>query len=125
MQIFLMIVFGIIGGVFGGMGMGGGTMLIPLLTIFLGFTQKLSQGINIFSFLIMAVFALVIHFKNKLISFKKVWPIILSGILFSVGGAYLATIVNGEILKKFFGVFLIILALFEVFKLLKQNKTNK
>ena len=36
---FLYIVFGIIGGIFGGMGMGGGTLLIPLLSIFLGLEE--------------------------------------------------------------------------------------
>ena len=33
MEIVLLIVFGLIGGLLGGMGMGGGTLLIPLLTI--------------------------------------------------------------------------------------------
>ena len=39
MTIFLLILFGLLGGIFGGMGMGGGTMLIPLLTIFLNFSH--------------------------------------------------------------------------------------
>ena len=72
MTIFLLILFGLLGGIFGGMGMGGGTMLIPLLTIFLNFSQKVSQGFNIFSFLVMAVFALIIHIKNGLVDIKSV-----------------------------------------------------
>ena len=105
MTIFLLILFGVIGGIFGGMGMGGGTMLIPLLTIFLNFSQKVSQGFNIFSFLVMAVFALIIHIKNGLVDIKSVIPIVLSGILFSLGGAYLANLVKGNVLKIIFGVF--------------------
>ena len=124
MDIFLLILFGIVGGLFGGMGMGGGTMLIPLLTIFLGFSQKVSQGFNLFSFLVMAVFAILIHIKNGLIDFKKIWVIILSGILFSILGAMLATMVKGKYLKIIFGLFLILLAIYEIFKLVKQNKTN-
>lgn len=124
MTIFLLILFGVIGGIFGGMGMGGGTMLIPLLTIFLNFSQKVSQGFNIFSFLVMAVFALIIHIKNGLVDIKSVIPIVLSGILFSLGGAYLANLVKGNVLKIIFGVFLILLALFEIFKLFKENKTK-
>ena len=124
MDIFLLILFGIVGGLFGGMGMGGGTMLIPLLTIFLGFSQKVSQGFNLFSFLVMAVFAILIHIKNGLIDFKKIWVIILSGILFSILGAMLATMVKGKYLKIIFGIFLILLAIYEIFKLVKQNKTN-
>ena len=124
MVIFLLILFGFIGGIFGGMGMGGGTMLIPLLTIFLNFSQKVSQGFNIFSFLFMAVFALIIHFKNKLVDIKSVIPIVLSGLLFSMGGALLATLVDGKILKLIFGIFLILLAVIEIFKLFKKNKIN-
>ena len=124
MTIFLLILFGVIGGIFGGMGMGGGTMLIPLLTIFLNFSQKVSQGFNIFSFLVMAVFALIIHIKNGLVDIKSVIPIVLSGILFSLGGAYLANLVKGNVLKIIFGVFLILLGLFEIFKLFKENKTK-
>ncbi|HIV01724.1 MAG TPA: sulfite exporter TauE/SafE family protein [Candidatus Caccopulliclostridium gallistercoris] len=124
MTIFLLILFGVIGGIFGGMGMGGGTMLIPLLTIFLNFSQKVSQGFNIFSFLVMAVFALIIHIKNGLVDIKSVIPIVLSGILFSLGGAYLANLVKGNVLKIIFGVFLILLAIFEIFKLFKENKTK-
>ena len=124
MIIFLLILFGFIGGIFGGMGMGGGTMLIPLLTIFLNFSQKVSQGFNIFSFLFMAIFALIIHFKNKLVDIKSVIPIVLSGLLFSMGGAFLATLVDGKILKLIFGIFLILLAVIEIFKLLKKNKLN-
>lgn len=124
MIIFLLIIFGIIGGVFGGMGMGGGTMLIPLLTIFLGFSQKVSQGFNIFSFLVMAVFALIIHIKNGMVDLKHVWPIIISGVVFSAGGAYLATLVKGKYLKMIFGIFLILLAILEIFKLLHENKVK-
>lgn len=124
MIIFLLILFGFIGGIFGGMGMGGGTMLIPLLTIFLNFSQKVSQGFNIFSFLFMAIFALIIHFKNKLVDIKSVIPIVLSGLLFSMGGALLATLVDGKILKLIFGIFLILLAVIEIFKLFKKNKIN-
>ena len=42
----LFIVFGIIGGLLGGMGMGGGTLLIPLLTLGLDVPQQTAQLLN-------------------------------------------------------------------------------
>ena len=39
------IVFGILAGVLGGMGMGGGTILIPLLTIFLILIKQLHKDL--------------------------------------------------------------------------------
>lgn len=61
-----LIVFGFISGILGGMGMGGGTLLIPLLN-FLDIEQQTIQAINLISFLPMACVALGLHFKNKLV----------------------------------------------------------
>lgn len=120
MQIFLLIVFGILGGVFGGMGMGGGTLLIPLLTIFLSINQISAQGFNLIAFLPMSIIAIFIHFKNKLIHFKQIWIIILFGIVFSVAGSFLANLISTNILKILFGVFLICLSVVEFVKLCKK-----
>ena len=122
MTIFLYILFGLMAGVFGGLGMGGGTLLIPLLTIFLGVEQKLSQGINLISFLVMALVSLIIHYKNGYIETKNIWYIIISGVFFSAGGALLASVLPSKILRIGFGVFLCILSIFEIYKVFKSTK---
>lgn len=122
MSIFLQILFGILGGFFGGLGMGGGTLLIPLLTIFLHFDQQLSQGINLLTFLFMAVFSLYIHSKNNLIVTKNIGWIILGGMIFAVGGAFMATVLPSMILRRCFGGFLVLLAIGEFIKALKKQK---
>lgn len=104
---------GVISGILGGLGMGGGTLLIPLLTIFLNVNQLQSQGINLIAFIPMSIVALIIHAKNKLVNYKICIPIILSGVLFSVLGAFLANKVNTLTLKKLFGIFLVALGLFQ------------
>lgn len=106
-NIWLLILAGLISGVFGGMGMGGGTLLIPVLTIFLSFPQKTAQALNLFVFIPMAIVSLVVHIKNKLVDFKVGIPVILSGTFFSVGGSLLAGVVSNEVLRKIFGVFLL------------------
>lgn len=118
--IFLYFLFGLISGIFGGLGMGGGTLLIPLLTIFLSLDQKLSQGINLVSFLVMAIFSLLIHYKNGFIETKGIIYIILSGVIFSVLGALLAGFLPSKILRTAFGVFLCLLSLVEVVKVFKK-----
>ena len=55
-----LIISGVLGGLLGGMGMGGGTLLIPLLTIFCGLNQHLAQAINLIAFIPMAVVAVMI-----------------------------------------------------------------
>ncbi len=120
LTILLNILFGLIAGIFGGLGMGGGTLLIPLLTIFLGLDQKLCQGINLLSFLVMAIFALIVHYKNGYIQTKGLIYIILSGVIFSSLGALLAGYLSSEVLKIAFGVFLCILSVIEIVKVVKK-----
>lgn len=110
---FLLILYGLIGGILGGMGMGGGTLLIPLLTIFGGLNQIESQAINLISFSAMAIISIIIHAKNKLIDFKIAFPLIITGLLFSVLGSLLANSINTLSLKTLFGVFLVALGLFQ------------
>ena len=119
------VLVGIISGIFGGLGMGGGTLLIPLLTIFLGFDQKLSQGINLLSFLVMAIFSLIIHYKNGYIATKHLFWIIIPAVIFSVLGAFAMTLIPSKILKMIFGVFLCVLAVIEFIKVFKKDKKNE
>lgn len=122
MMYFLQALFGFIGGIFGGMGMGGGTLLIPLLVIFLQMPQTLCQGINLLSFLVMSLISLVIHDRNGLVEFNGVWQIVLGGAIFSVLGSILASLISTNILKILFGVFLVILGIYQFIKLIKLNK---
>ena len=121
MEIVLFIVFGILGGVIGGMGMGGGTLLIPLLTIFLFVPQKVAQGINLIAFLPMAIAALIIHLKNKMVITKGLIWVVIPGIIFSVGFAFIANLLMNEVLRILFGVFLILIAVYESFCLFHDD----
>ena len=107
-------------GIFGGMGMGGGTILIPILTIFLGTEQKLAQGINLMSFLLMAIFSIFVHTRNGYICTKNILFIILPGVIFAIFGALSMSFLSSKILKILFGVFLCVLAVIEFVKVLKK-----
>ncbi|MBQ8845213.1 MAG: TSUP family transporter [Clostridia bacterium] len=120
MMIVWYLVAGFFSGVFGGLGMGGGTLLIPILTIFFNFNQKLSQGINLMSFLVMALFSLFIHYKNGYIVTKKLHFIIISGIIFSCVGSLIISVIPSNVLKIIFGVFLCILSVIEFIKVFKK-----
>ena len=128
MDIFLFILFGILGGVLGGMGMGGGTLLIPLLTIFLSVEQKTAQGINLIAYLPMAIIALIIHFKNKMVSTKEILWIIIPGVIASVSFSFLASSLDNQVLGFLFGIFLILIAVYEAVELafdIKAEVKNK
>ena len=124
-KVLLLGVFGIIGGILGGMGMGGGTLLIPLLTIFLSVGQKLAQSINLLAFLPMSIIALIIHAKNKRLELKNSLFMIIPALLFSILGGYLASVIKSKLLRKFFGYFLIVLAFLNVVLTIKNSKKAK
>jgi uncharacterized membrane protein YfcA len=109
-----LILAGLLGGVFGGMGMGGGTLLIPLLTVMCGVPQHTAQSINLAAFIPMAAAALFIHFKNKVIDVKGVWPIIIPAVAVSVFAALLAQNVDAVILKKLFGGFIALIGVYQI-----------
>ena len=122
MSLLLFGLAGAISGIIAGMGMGGGTLLIPILTIFLGIEQHLAQGINLIVFVPMSLFALIIHCKNKLVDFKVGIPIILSGIITSICGSLLATKLNNDILRKLFGGFLLLVGVWQIISIFIGNK---
>ena len=64
-KILFLAVVGVMAGVLGGMGMGGGAILIPLLTVFFKVDQISAQAINLVAFIPMAIVSLIIHVKNK------------------------------------------------------------
>ncbi len=106
---------GVLGGVLSGMGMGGGTVLIPLFTIFLGVGQHVAQAVNLVSFVPTGIVALVFHIKNKLIEKKGIFYVIIPAVVFAVAGSLLSINIKGEILKRIFGGFLLILSILQFF----------
>ena len=61
----------------------------------------------------LAIIAIIIHAKNKLINFKTAIPFLISGVIFSVLGSLLANSTNTLTLKVLFGIFLVMLGLFQ------------
>lgn len=116
---------GAAGGVLGGMGMGGGTALVPILSILFSVSQHLCQGANLISFVPMAIVALIIHFKNKMVELNGLFYAIIPALLTAAAGGILSANLSSEILKKSFGAFLIVLSAVQCFadKIQKKAKT--
>jgi len=124
----LLVVFGFLSGILGGMGMGGGTLLIPLLS-FLNIPQQTIQAINLISFLPMASGALILHCKNGLVKKANILWIIIPAIFFAIIGAILTKNTEEKILKICFGILLMGLGVWQliktIFAIIKNGKVNK
>lgn len=121
MDILWYIVAGVISGVFAGMGMGGGTFLIPILTLFLGVEQRLAQGINLLVFLPMAIVVIIIYARKKMIDFKGWWIISLVACLVCALGVILAINMPAKILKIIFGAFIVCIGIAQIVVLIVQH----
>lgn len=122
MKIVWLILSGILSGVLGGMGMGGGTALIPILTLLLNYTQHEAQWINTVTFIPMSIFALIIHIKNNLVNKKVLLMLIIPALLGAISTSYCSTLIKGRLLSTLFGAFLIILGIFSIIMALINGK---
>ena len=124
-QIIKFVLIGIAGGILGGMGMGGGTLTIPLLTMLGDVDQHVAQAINLVSFIPMAVIALILHFKNKLVNTKGILYIIIPAIAFSVISSLIVKNINSTLLSRLFGGFLALLGIWILIENIFINKKSK
>lgn len=109
-------VAGALTGILSGFGVGGGTLLLIYLTAWVGMDQHLAQGINLLYFLPAAATALPSHFKNGYVDRSAAVPAILAGLVATAGGAWLATALDVELLRRLFGGYLLVIGLKEFFR---------
>lgn len=119
------ILTGAISGIVSGMGMGGGTILILILSLFLGLDQHVAQATNLVFFIPTSLTSIIVNVKNKMINWKIGIPVAIFGVIGAIVGANIAVNMEVNKLKKFFGIFLAIIALYQIYCLIKEYKFNK
>lgn len=116
-----MILIGVISGIVTGLGMGGGSVLILLLTIWLGIEQHTAQASNLVFFIPTAISAIFFHFKNKnvntVIGEKLLFPIMIGTIF----GTYLTQFTDSTSLRKYYGFFLLGIAVWGIWQQLNRK----
>lgn len=113
MNILWFIIAGLAAGVLAGMGMGGGTVMIPILTLLLHVEQHTAQAVNMLGFLPSALVAVLVHARAGRIQWQSAKPLLITGLIGAVGGALIATLFAGEWLRRGFGLFLVTLSVIE------------
>ena len=120
---------GIVAGIVSGTGMGGGTILIFLLTFMLGIEQHIAQATNLIFFIPTAIVAIIVNLKNKNIVTKLAILVSVFGVLGAIIGANISIHIDVGILRKCFGIFLAIITMNEIYSIVKlytkQYKNNK
>ncbi len=121
----ILFIIGFFSGIIAGLGIGGGAILIPALTLFLDMDQKTAQSINLIYFIPTALIASITHFKNKNIKKDSLIKLILFGFLGVFLGFFIINNISNDSLRKIFGVFLLIMGLMEIFRKGKDKNEYK
>lgn len=119
------IIAGLVSGIISGMGIGGGAILIPALLLISDISQKTAQGINLVYFIPTAVFALIIHLKNKSVEIKTALIIGCFGAFGVVLGFLIANSMDDMFLRRVFGIFLAFIGFYEIYIILKETIFTK
>ena len=114
------LLIGLVAGIVSGTGMGGGTVLILLLTLLCGIEQHIAQATNLIFFIPTSIVAIITNWKYKLIDRKIAITISIFGTLGAILGAITSSKTDVESLKKYFGIFLIGIAIWEIYSFFKQ-----
>ena len=104
-------------------GVGGGTLLLLVMTLFLGVDQRTAQGINLLFFLPTAASALVCHARSGYLdkpTLKSAVPVAVAAALV---GAWISNAVDVEVLRKPFGGYLLLSGVSLVWPQKKNRET--
>lgn len=125
MRFIVYLIAGFAGGLLGGMGMGGGTVLIPILTVFCGVSQHMAQSVNLLTFLPMAAISLRIHAQNGLLDTQNIWWMAVPAAVLSLLGSLFVQNVGGGALRVGFGIFLCFLSLYQFYTGIRSAVKSK
>ena len=121
----ILVVFGIISGIITGLGMGGGTILISLLSVFMNLEQHMVQAINLIFFVPTSIAAIIVNIRQKNIDYKLARIIIIFGIIGAAIGSLIARNISSANLKKYFAIFILIIATHEIYELYKWYRRKR
>lgn len=82
--------------------MGGGTILILCLSLFLGKDQHIAQGANLIFFIPTAITSIIMNIKQKLIKWKTGFVVGFFGIVGAIIGAKISVNLDTNKLKLYF-----------------------
>lgn len=121
----LPIIFGAISGIVTGLGMGGGTILILLLSLFMNLEQHAAQATNLVFFVPTSLAAIIINIKQKNVDFKVAIIISIFGIIGAIIGAIISERISSNHLRKYFAIFILVIAIHEIYKLYKEYRSKR
>jgi uncharacterized protein len=111
--VILLIIIGLLAGLLSGLvGVGGGILMIPLLVVFLGFTQHQAQGTALFAMLPpIGILAAINYYKEGFVKWEYAAVIALTFVVGGYFGSKLSINLPDQIVRRFFAFVMLIAAI--------------
>ena len=104
----LILATGVAVGAFSGLfGVGGSVLMVPFMTLALGYGQHASEGTALLVVIPTAVAGVLAHRRRGYVDFRGAALLAAGGVAGAAAGATAALAVSGETLKLGFGIFLV------------------
>lgn len=111
------LVIGLSGGFFGGVvGLGGGVIMIPMMTAFADLTQREAHGTSLVAVVFTGAVGALTYFSHGVVDWKAAVVLAASAMLFARMGAIYAHSMQEKHLRRGFGVFIISVSLLLLIK---------
>ena len=108
----LLIAGGLLGGFFSGtVGIGGGVLFVPTLTVGFRLSQAVAQGTSLLAIVPTAIVGGLTHLREGNVQVRPALWMGGGGLVGAIGGALVAVEVPGPLLARVWGAFLVLFAL--------------
>jgi len=121
--IIMLLLVGLAAGILGGMvGIGGGIIIVPALIYFMGFSQLSAQGTSLALLMFpVGILGVIQYYKQGHVDFSIVIILALGFVMGSFLGSKISLSIPQDLVKKFFAILLIVIAI----KMLFLDKSKK
>ena len=108
------------GALSGSLGIGGGVVMVPIMVVGFGFTERLAQGTSLVAIVPISLVGAATHLRQGNVLVKPALWMGLAGAPLALGGAALAQHLPGPLLGRLFGAFVI----FSAYRLWPRGKPD-
>ena len=109
------IIIGSLLGFLAGLGIGGGSLLILWLTLVLNVPQETAGAINLMFFIPSALVACLFRLRQGVLDIPRILPALAAGCIGAVVFSFLRNYFDTELLRKPFGILLLLTGIRELF----------
>lgn len=121
----MFIIISVISGIISGMGIGGGSVFVMLMTMFNILDHKTAMAYNLIMFIVVGITATINNIKDKKFDKKLFLKIIVFCIIGSFVGVYFTKQVPTDNLKQYFYIFILIIGIYEIISSVISFKKGK